>query len=77
MYHPLIHKDISCQSDPKKVSSMKSSFKQFHDVAEVTTATPNTTTPKPTYSTPEPGVDYNATVHVERMNDTVTVSNCI
>jgi hypothetical protein len=55
---------------------MKSSFKQFHDVAEVTTAMPDTTTPKHTYSTPEPGVYYDTTVYVDTLTDE-KVSNCI
>jgi hypothetical protein len=55
---------------------MKSSFKQFHDVAEVTTATPDTSTPKHTYSTPESGVEYDATVYVETLREE-KVSNCI
>ena len=42
---------------PKTVSNMKASFKQFHDVAEVTTA-PDTSTPDHTYSTPEEDSSY-------------------
>jgi hypothetical protein len=62
---------------PKKVSNMEPSFKQFHDVAEVTIATPDTTTPKHTYSTPESGGDYDATVYVCRNTAGAEVSNCI
>jgi len=61
---------------PKKVSNMKSSFQQFHDVAELTTAAPDTTTPTYTYSTPESNVDYDATVYVSTVRDE-KVSNCI
>jgi len=53
---------------------MKSSFQQFHDVAELTTAMPDTTTHM--YSTPESSVDHEATVHVRRVRDE-EVSNCI
>jgi len=55
---------------------VKSSFNQFHDVAAVTTETPDTTTPKHTYSTPQPGVEYDATVYVSRVG-VEKVSNCI
>jgi hypothetical protein len=58
----------------KKVSNMKSSFQQFHDVAGLTTAMPDTTTH--TYSTTESSCDHEATVHVRRVRDE-EVSNCI
>jgi hypothetical protein len=49
----------------KKVSNMKSSFQWFHDVAGLTTATPDTTTH--TSSTSESSLDHEATLHVRRV----------
>jgi len=60
---------------PKKVSNIKSSFQQLHDVAGLTTETPDTTTPKHTSNTPEPSAAHDYAVYVEVLDE--EVSNCI